>query len=51
MNSPSAGVRIKVRLPRPVVQAMDEMVRAGDFVDRADCIRHALRLLKEKHGC
>jgi Arc/MetJ-type ribon-helix-helix transcriptional regulator len=36
---------VRVRLPHPIVQAMDRLVKAGEFADRSDVVRTALRSL------
>ena len=44
------GQKATFRLPRVQVQGMDVLITAGQFVDRGDAIRTALRdyLAKEK---
>lgn len=33
-----------VTLPKWLIDAMDGMIARGDFVDRSDVVRHALRV-------
>lgn len=35
---------LAVTLPACLVAAMDKMIARGDFVDRSDLVRHALRV-------
>lgn len=43
-------VRVSIRIPERIVQAIDNLVKHGFYRDRADFVVTACRLLLEKHG-
>ena len=44
------AIRVSVRIPEKIVQAIDKLVDHGFYRDRADFVVTACRLLLEKHG-
>ena len=41
---------VAVRVPKKVVEMVDELIREGYYQNRSDFLRTAIRLLLRKHG-
>lgn len=46
VRRPTQTKRVAARLPTWIVRAMDARIEAGEFADRTDFVRHALRVYK-----
>lgn len=49
-KNPEKMSMISIHLPRPMIDAIDELVRRGLFPSRSEAIRAALRELLYKYG-